>query len=173
MKPITHKLRTKIRQYIKSGIDISSLIEGYSLKGEDLSNAKIASLNRLSEDLTGASFQHAIIGTEGEITNFSGSKLVNVCFKGTRFNGKVLMRKCDCRGANFCEAWIPYVEYQWSDFTGCSFCDITWQMGSRGALGAKFDLNFFKELGKALNLEIRCRRINKETKDGKKEENTN
>lgn len=162
MRVMDHKLRKKVKEYIKSGMDISDLIQGVMIKGEDLSGAKISKFNRISDDLTGTSLKNAIIGKEGETTNLSGSKLINVCFKGTRFNGKVIMRKCDCRGSNFCETWIPYVEYQYSDFTGCTFCDITWQMGSRGAIGAKFDLNFFKELGRALNLEIRCRRINKE-----------
>lgn len=163
-KPMTHQLRKKIQQYIKSGVDISDLIEGINLANENLANARIKSFNRISEDLTGLNLQHATIGAPGETTNLSGSILRNVKFKGTRFEGKIIMRRCDCRGANFCEAWIPYVEYQYSDFTGCSFCDITWQMGSRGALGAKFDLNFFKELGKALNLEIRCRRKKPESK---------
>ena len=40
-RPMTHELRSKIQSYIKNKMDISPLIEGVCIKGENLSHAVI------------------------------------------------------------------------------------------------------------------------------------
>jgi len=138
MKKMTHELRAKIRKYIKNGIDISDLIRDVEIKGENLSRAIIKDFNRVADDISGTDFSYAVIGEEGKITNISGTKMRNCNFRGTKFLGKVWMRRVDARGSNFSEAYLPNVEYQHSDFRNCTFCSTVIRMGSREGLGAIF-----------------------------------
>ena len=48
VKPMTEDLRNKIQMYIKNGMDISDLIDGVSIKGENFCNAKIKRLVNIS-----------------------------------------------------------------------------------------------------------------------------
>lgn len=153
MKPISHELRKKIKTYIKNKLDISELIKDIDIKKEDLSGAIISKFDRINDNISGCNLARAIIGKEGELTQLSNTKMLNCCFKGTRFLGRVWFRKVDARGSNFSEAWLPYVEYQYADLRDCTFCSTIFPIGSREGYKAKFSKNFFKELTKAWIIE--------------------
>lgn len=153
MKQLSNELKNKINSYIKNKIDISDLLIGYDIKGLDLSNSVISNFNRINEDLSNTNFAGATIGIEGKITNLSNNNFQHCNFRGTRFLGKIFMRRCDCRNASFAEAFLPYVEYQYSDFRGCKFCATTLTIGSREGLKAKFSKELFTELIKYWDIE--------------------
>ena len=163
MKPMTDALRKKIVMHIREKMDIAELIDGVSIKGENLSNAVITKMVRVRDDITGADFTNAIIGTpNGPEINLSGCVVRNVVFKGTRVLTKFLFRSNDARGCNFVDAFVPYAEWQGSDLRNCKFCGIIMCLGSVQMRGALFDPTFFKDLGKAMNLSIT---VGKESKD--------
>jgi hypothetical protein len=58
----------------------------------------------------------------------------------------MILRNIDARGCSFKEAFLPFCTYQKADFRDCDWCDITIQLGSFKALGAKFSPEFVKVL---------------------------
>lgn len=151
---MTNRIRDKIKLYIKNRIDISPLIKGISVKGEDLSRAIISDFDRVNENMNNTKFSYADIGTEGKTTVLSRNKMRNCEFIGTKFKGKVFFRRNDCTGSNFNGAWMCHTEYQFTDFTNCTFCEAIVRVGSDYAYKCKFDIGFFKDLVKGGNLEI-------------------
>lgn len=154
LKPMTHEIRTKIKRYIKNRIDISDIIKDIDIKGEDLSYAIIETFNRVSDNLSGTRFSHASIGKEGRITNLSGTKMINCRFDDTIFRGMVYMRRCDCHDSDFSGAVLTNVEYQYSNFENCKFCETCIRIGTKYSAHSKFSANLFQDLGKMWNLKI-------------------
>lgn len=147
MKRFTSSLKKKIAQYRKNRIDISPLIEGYSLKGEDVSGCIIKNLNRIEEDLSYCNFSFCEIGEKGKITFLSKANISDCNFKDTKFLGEVYMRRTIGQRANFENAYVPFVQYQNSDFTDAIFCNTTWQLGSRCGFKSKFSRRIFDMIG--------------------------
>ena len=139
MKKINNEVREKIQSYIKNSKDISSLLEGYDLKGENLSNSIIKKLNRYNEDLRGCLFVNSSIGELMTETNLSGCNFDGTNFKGTRFLGRTILRNASCRNCNFNEADLNHLDYSKTDFRGSSFCEAIIQVGSMSGHGAIFD----------------------------------
>jgi len=156
-QPMNHAIRNKIKMAIKNQADISDLIRDVSIAGENLEGAIIKDFVRVNDNMSGANFSKAIIGTPGKIVNVSGSKLVNCRFDDVNFLSTTFMRRCDCRGANFSGAQVQKVEYQNSDFRGCKFCETAMRFGSNYSLGSKFSPEMFEDLGKMWNLDIKPR----------------
>lgn len=52
MQTMTNELRNKIRNYIKSGIDISDLIRDIDIRNEDLSHATILDFDKHGQDIS-------------------------------------------------------------------------------------------------------------------------
>lgn len=127
MKKITTELKNKIAKYRKNRLDISELIEGFSLKGEDVSGCIIGKLNRLNDDLTGCNFANCIFPNE---VHLSHSILEGCNFKNCDFQGKTYMKYVKARGANFEDARVPSVVYTGADMRDVLFCRTTWQLGS-------------------------------------------
>ena len=154
MRPMTQDLRSKIQMYIKNNIDISDLIDGVSIKGENLSGAIIKKLSRPGDDISGCNLSRAIIGDEGGTVDLNSCIARECSFKETRFNCKLEFRKVDARGSNFSGAFLAWMSYEYTDFRHCRFCDIVMCIGSIPMKGTKFDSHFFKEIGSALGLII-------------------
>ncbi len=154
MIPMSHKLKEKIRMYVKNKIDISDLISNVEIKGEDLSHAIIKKFNRTGENLSGTNFSYSEIGEEGIVTNLSNNKFLNCNFRNAHFLGTVYLRKCDCRGSNFQCAWLHNVEYQYSDVRNCNFCEAIMRLGSDYGYKTKVDKNIFLDLAKYWNIKI-------------------
>lgn len=164
MKKMPESLKAKIQMFKKSRLDISDLIEGYSLRDEDLSYSIISKFNRNDEDMTNINLAYSVIGTEGSKNPIIWTKCIvrNGIFKGTKFPGLFYFRKNDASGSNFNESYLAYMEYQGTNFTNCTFCDAVIRIGSRLGVGAKFDKYFFKELTKYWNLAVDVKNENKE-----------
>ena len=145
MDLINNKLRKQIKTYIKNHIDISDLIHGISIKGENLAGAIITHFNRPNEDMSDCNLSRAIIGVPGEIINLNGAILRNSNFKYTQFLGKLWMRRVDAKNCNFSYAFMPYIEYQYSNFRNSIFCETIMKVGSKCWLGADFTDIKFKE----------------------------
>jgi len=139
MKKITEKLREKIKLYIKNGLDISDLIEGYDIRGENLAGAIIKRFNRFNQDISYCNLARAIIGEENQITHLSRATMIGCNFKDAVFKGKVWLRKVNAQNCTFDGAFLPFVEYQHGDFRHSTFCDTIWRFGSRAGHGAIFD----------------------------------
>lgn len=154
MKPMTNEIRNKIDMYRKNGLDISSLIDGVNIKGEDLRRCVIKNFNRNNEDLKGTKFSYATIGEEGKVLNISNNNFVGSEFIETKFIGKIFLRRCNCSSCNFNGAWMQNVEYQGTDFRKSDFCEAVIRLGSSYGLKAKFDENLFKDLAKHWNIQI-------------------
>lgn len=153
-KAMTEEVRNKIKLYIKEGVDISSVIENYSLKNEHLAGAIIKNLDRLQEDISNCNFVNCVIGEEGKVTNLSGSNLKGSNFQSAKFLGTIWFRGADLRNCNFNNAWIPNVDYQYADLRNVSLCETTIKIGSKSGLHAKFSWKLFKLLAKYLQMDM-------------------
>ena len=153
-KPMTHEIREKIKHYTKNRIDISDVIEGIDIKGEDLRDTIINRFNRVSDNISGAKFSRAIIGTPTSITNLSGTKMINCMFDDTQFIGTVFMRSCNCRDSVFSGALMHNLQYQNTDFRGCKFCETAIRLGTTYSVGSKFSKDVFQDLAKMWHLKI-------------------
>ena len=155
-QPMTESVRNEIKLHIKKGLDISNLIEPYTLKNEVLTGAIIKSLNRVQEDLTNCNLFRAVIGEEGsgKIINLSGCKLVGVNFSYARFVNKVWLRGADLRNSNFNCAWIPDVDFQYADLRNISLCETVIKIGSKSGLHAKMNWKLFKDLAQYLEVDM-------------------
>lgn len=153
-KSMTEEVRNKIKMYIKEGIDISDVIENYTLKNENLSHAIIKRMDRIQEDITNCNFIHCIFGEEGKVINLSGSNLKGSNFQGAKFLSTVWFRGSDLRNCNFNNAWIPFVDYQYADLRNVSLCETTIKIGSKSGLHAKFNWSLFEKLAKYLQMDM-------------------
>lgn len=155
MKPrIPDDVRKEMNRRIKNKLDISSLIEKYSIKGEDLSNAIIEEFNRNGEDISGLNLTNAVIGKESGATHISRANAKNCCFKNTRFLGKVMAKKTNFTNTNFAGAFIPICDYRFANLTNCVFCGTAFTIGTHYSYGSKFDEQLFRDLGKMWNLKV-------------------
>jgi len=153
-KPMTEQQRQKIRTYIKNGLDISDLIEDYSIKHEDLSGARIKRFIRTNDDMNGVRLNKCIIGERGKVNNISGSRARRSQWCDTEVQGTMFARKCDFREADFSGAILTDVEYQYTDFRQAKFCECAMRLGTDYGLGCKMDQNFFRDLAKGWNLTV-------------------
>jgi uncharacterized protein YjbI with pentapeptide repeats len=147
LKQMSLDLRNKIRHYAKNGIDVSNIIEGYSLKGEDLSHCIIKNLQRIDEDLTGVNFAHAKIGNlNNQTIYFLRCKINDSNFDSITFIGKIWMRNCEVRNCNFRNGNLASVDYRNSDFRNSVFCDTIMKIGTAEGIGCIFSEGFFEAL---------------------------
>jgi len=154
MKPMTPAVRKNIQKYIKNGLDISELIQGYTLANEDLSGAKIRKFNRSNDNLRGLNISRCVIGAPGVINNGSGSDWRGSKWCDTVVDGIFYLRRCDARDADFSGMVAINAEYQYTDFRGAKFCETCMRIGSEYGFKAKFDESLFKDWSRGWNLEI-------------------
>jgi uncharacterized protein YjbI with pentapeptide repeats len=143
LKDMTHSLRQKIGEYKKAGMDISELIRGINIKGEDLSYAVISELAVPGQDISGANFTASNVKL---IAN--GARCQNCRFIRTQFLQGSSLRGADCRRANFYEASGGYLDYSYSDMRGANICGATFSFASRLGRGAKVSENILDLLKK-------------------------
>lgn len=146
LKPMTNALRSKINDYIRNKKDISDLIDGVDIKGENLARSIIKRMDRIEQDVSRCNFAGAIIGTESNTITLSACFARNCCFKGTKFVGKTIFRKTIFKGSDFTDAWVPFAEYQYADFRGCKWCGCVIRIGSSEGIKSKWDMNLFTQL---------------------------
>jgi uncharacterized protein YjbI with pentapeptide repeats len=155
LKKMPLDLKNKIRQYSKNGIDISSIIDGYSLKGEDLSGCVIKNIKRIDEDMSGVNLANAKIGNEEKKTvYFIRCDMRNSNFDSINFVSSTWIRSCDIRNCNFRSANLANVDYRNSDIRQSTFCDTILRIGTSEGIGCKFDENFFDALTKGWDVKI-------------------
>ena len=162
LRKMSPDIQSKIRQYAKNGIDVSNIIEGYSLKGEDLSHCVIKNLQRIDEDITGVNFAHAKIGNLDDKTiYFLRCKGNDSNFDSVIFIGKTWIRSCEIRNCNFRNANLATVDYRNSDFTNSVFCDTIMRIGTSEGTGCIFSKEFFEALvpGWKVKVEVISRKI--------------
>jgi uncharacterized protein YjbI with pentapeptide repeats len=157
MLPMTHKRREKIEMYIKNDKDISSLIDNVSLTGESLKGARIKRFNRTKDNLSNCDFTNCVIGEQGRVNNLSGNNFSNSKFCDTVFLGTIFLRRCNCRNCDFSGANCINVEYQNTVFYGGKFCQTAIRIGTDYGMGARFSSDFFSDLEKGWNVEIKLK----------------
>jgi uncharacterized protein YjbI with pentapeptide repeats len=154
MEKLSGELRKKINQYIKNKIDISTLIEGKSLKNEDLSYAIINQIVRKDEDMSGCNLSHCIIGCDNKIATFIRCNMNNCNLEGTKFVGKTWIRHCKARNCNFKNADVANVDYKFSDFREGDFCNAKITISTEAGIGCRFPISMFEQLCKGWKLKI-------------------
>ena len=153
-QPMTHEVRNSIRMAIKNKLDISDLIENYSIVREDLSYSIIKRFNRDRDNISGVNLTYAIIGTDEVGANMNQVLAIGCNFKGTKFLGHVSARKGNFTASNWNDAYIPYCDFKFADLRGCTFCGTAFTMSTSQSHGAKFSSSFFEHMGKLFNLSI-------------------
>jgi len=154
-KPMSNKLRKKIKMYIKNKLDISDLIKDVSIKGENLSRAIIKDFSRPDDDISGCNLCEAIIGEDGKITNLNRVIAKNMNCQRAVLKGKVWLRLANARNSNFKEAFMPQLDYRFADLRGCDFCGAIFNFGSDKGVGAILGDDFFKDFAKQWGVEIK------------------
>jgi len=139
---------------MKNGLDISDLITGYDLKGEDLTGAIITKWDASSKDISECKFTRATIGSKDTTINLNRVKATNCSFIRTQFVGEVVARQANFQGSNFKGAFLAYFDYKYADLRRCDFCDSIFSIGTSKSLGAKFSTDFFKDLAAHWNIKI-------------------
>ena len=155
--PLSSTQRLEIQMYIKNRIDISPLIDDYSIAGEDFTSAIIKTFNRPDEDISGVILANAIIGEEGKITNMNRTIARNCNFQSSKWLGEVWARRIDARNTTFTNASIPDLDYRYADLRGCDFCGALFKIATPKAMGSRFSEDFFKDMAKFWNVEIKIR----------------
>jgi len=168
-KPMTDKIRDKIKMYVKNKADISELIQDIDIKGENLSNTIIKTISRKKCDIRGTDFSGAIIGEVGKVTNLSSNDFRNCSFRATKFVGVIFLRHCDCRGCDFGCSYMQDVEYQHSDFRNCNFCEAVMRLGVDYGYKSKVDSGIFQDLTKHWDIEVKQEGITIKGEEGKNE----
>jgi uncharacterized protein YjbI with pentapeptide repeats len=158
MKAMSHDLRERITLAIKNGSDISELIKGVSIKGENLSGALITEFDVTGQDISRCDFSRATIGTKDNVVYMNNTRARECSFVRATFPGKVMARRADFTGSSFKGAFIPYADYKFADLRGCTFCDTVFSIGTPRAAGAMFSEDFFKDLAKYWGIEITIRK---------------
>ena len=148
MKILNNERLKLIESYIKNGKDISSLLDGYSLKNQSFARAVIKKLNRFNEDLSGTNFAYCTIGENDTETNLSGCNLKGCNFKRAKFLGRTIIRNADVRNCNFHDTDLNHFEYQNSDFRGGVFCGCVLKIGTDAGQGAIVDSGLIELLKK-------------------------
>ena len=135
-KPMTHNVRKKIAEYNKTQVDISPLIQNYSIKGENLSFSYIADLCVVGEDISGCNFTGAKIKIQAQ-----KALAQNCMFVRTTLLPGSSLRHGDFRKANFYQANCGYIDYAYGDFRGANVCGAVFSFASRLGYKAKFSEN--------------------------------
>ena len=151
---MTNEVRKQVAMAIKNKLDISDLIENYSIAGEDLSYAIINRFNRDRDNICGLNLTHAIIGTESTPASMNQIIAIGCNFKGTKFLGQVSARKANFQNSTFIDAYVPYCDYKFADLRGCNFCGAAFTLSTTQSFGAIFDEQFFQHLAKMFNKSI-------------------
>lgn len=154
VKPMTHQVRNKVEMYIKNQMDISDLIADYNIKDMNLTGAIIKTFNRQDQDISNTLFVRAIIGEEGKTNSVNGCNFRGSNFMGAKFLGKMFMRYCDLRDCNFNDAWLPDLDYRYSDLTNITLCEAVFRVGSRNGYKSKFQWSQFEKLARYLELDM-------------------
>ncbi len=154
-RPMSNELRKKIKMHIKNRIDISDLIKDVSIKGEDLSRAIVKDFSRPDDDISGCNLCETVIGEDGKITNLNRITGRNLNCQRTILKGMVWLRRADVRNSNFKGAFMPQLDYRFSDLRGCDFCGAIFNFGSDKGVGAILGEDFFKDFAKQWGVEIK------------------
>ncbi len=160
MKPFDNNLKKQVQIAIKNKQDIYSLIENVNINGTavlitDLTYAIISKFDRIKDKISNVDFSNATIGQEGKITNLSRSKFYNCLFYNTKFLGTLYLKNCECTDCNFNSAHLHNMEYQYTKFINCTFCEAIMRIGTDYGYKAYFDKNFFRDLSKHWGVEVR------------------
>jgi len=126
MQKMTNELRSKIKNYIKSGIAIDELIKDIDIAGEDLSHAVINNFDRNYQNISGCRLIGAkiaranLIRTVARNVNFDYADLSNANCRYLDAVGSTFLRT-NCMNTDFCGA----------DLRSCNICDVTATLSAR------------------------------------------
>lgn len=143
MKLMSEDRRKKIKLRIKNKQYIDDLIEGYSLRNENLDYARIKNFVRIGENLSNLKMRFAVIENSFDI---SASKGHNMNWFGSRVLCKGRAVTADMRKTDFRRCYFPYVDYSYADFREARFCDTVLTIGGTMSKGAKFSRKLYKDL---------------------------
>ena len=143
MQSMTNDLRSKIKNYIKSGIAIDELIKDVLIQGENLSYGVINSFDRSNQDISNCNLSGAKI---------AGANLMCAIADNVNFSHCDLSdsncRKMSAIGANFMRANCKDADLCFADLRGCNLCDITVTFSARYLYKTKVSGNVYELLGR-------------------------
>jgi uncharacterized protein YjbI with pentapeptide repeats len=147
LKRPTEAFKLELANYIKNQLDISDLIAGYDIKGLNLSNSIIRTIQRAHENLTNINWSRCIIGYEGANNFLTGCNISDGNFKYCRIIGMLSLKRVIAHRTNFADAYMPDIEYQHADLTDSTFCNVVVPMGSLKGHGAIIPMSQIEKWG--------------------------
>lgn len=151
---MNNNIKEEVRKRIKNKIDISDLIEKEDISNEDLSGAVITKLIRRDSNISGCNFSNCTIGSDNSIIEIIRTNMSNCNFSGCKFIGTAWMRSCNAHNCNFKNADVHKVSYEYTDFSGSTFCESVITIGTRQGIGCIFPQSLFDDLTKNWNFKV-------------------
>ena len=131
LKQPTELFKQQLADMIKQQEDVSNFIQGYNIKGLNLSRAIISKFIRINENISNTLFIDAIIGTEGEITSFQGCNISGSNFTRCLFKGTTWFKNTKMQNANFHYSSVLNGHWEGADMRNCDWCGILTRFDSQ------------------------------------------
>lgn len=143
MQKMSNDLRNKIKNYIKSKIDVSDLLKDVSISGEDLSYAIVNNFDKSNQDISNCRLTGARIAK----ANLMCAIAKNVDFSYADLSDSNC-RKMVATNANFMRANCKDADLCFADLRGCNLCDITVTFSARYLYKTRLSNNIYGLLGR-------------------------
>jgi len=141
MIPMSHELKNKIINYIKSGVDISDLIKGIDLKNVDLANAVISQFDVHEQNISGCNLTNTKIIN----ANLAHTIAHNVSFSYANLTN-ANCTYMDALGSNFVHAICINTNFSCADLRGIDFGGVTLTVSPRTLYHTKISGNILNVL---------------------------
>lgn len=148
LRKFTDDLKTEIKLYKKKQMDLSTIISGYSIANEDLSDAYISELNVSELDISNCNLSRSSV----KLILLNGVAR-NCNFSNTQFLEGSTLRGSDLRNSNFSNANAATVDYSFCDLRNASLCGVTFSMFSKKAYKAKFSKDLLELWKRFVDIE--------------------
>jgi len=143
----TKELEDKIRNYIKTGKDISEIIKDVDLKGSDLSHAIISNFNVSGQDISGC----RLVGAK-----IIKANMIKTIARNVQFNfADMSYANCqymDARNSNFLSAICVNTDFRYADLRGINVCSMTWTFGPKCFFKTKASKNLIDLMDRILTI---------------------
>lgn len=136
MQKMNNELRSKIKNYVKSGIALDELVKDFDISNEDLSYGIFNNFDRSNQDISNCKLTGAKIPN----ANLMCSIAKNVDFSYCDLSS-ANCRKMNAFGANFMRSNCKDTDLCFADLRSCNLCDITVTISARYLYKTKLSSN--------------------------------
>lgn len=148
LKILTDDIRQQIKLFNKKHIDISGLINGYSIVNENLSNSYISELNMSERNMSDCNLSNSTIKL---ILN---NGIANRCnFTFCQFLDGTCFRGADLRYSNFNYGNAANADFSYARLENTNLCDLTFTIFSKKVYKARFSKDLLELLKRFVIIE--------------------